>query len=422
MQVALNPPISDRRQPLPGKKRIALNRNIVRGEQVIANSKILNMSHRYSSTTTNRIVALVFTCFTFMLFGFEKNPSTDPLKERYADSLQKGLKDYFQNYFPIGVAVNPSSLRGADSTLILKEFNSLTAENDMKWSGLHPAENTWNWRNADAIVDFAVRNHLKVRGHNLLWHEYNPGWLFKDSTGNQVSKEILLKRLKDHITTVVKRYKGRVLTWDVVNEAVDDNPPSILRQNSMWYKICGEDFIARAFEYAHEADPNAILVYNDYNTERPEKRERIYKLLKKLVDAKVPIHAVGLQGHWSIFEPTKNELTEAIKKYSSLGLKIHFTEIDLSVYKWEKEPRAKTTADVDVLTPELAQKQTDQYKMVFNVFKQYKKVIGSVTFWNITDKTTWLDSYPVRGRKNYPLLFDGKGERKEAYWQVVKGL
>ena len=288
----------------------------------------------------------------------------------------------------------------------------------MKMGPIHPRENVYNWRDADSIVNFAQKHGLRVRGHNLCWHEQAPDWMFKDVQGNQVTKEVLLKRLKDHITTVVNRYKGKIYAWDVVNEAIDDDSRNFLR-NSQWYQICGEDFIAKAFEYAHEADPKALLFYNDYNSERPEKRERIYKLLKKLVDAKVPIHGVGLQAHWSIYEPTEQELRDAIEKYSSLGLQIHFTEVDMSVYPWEKERRAKRQGENDALTPALEQKQVDQYAKVFRIFREYKKNITSVTFWNVSDRYTWLDTYPVPGRKNYPLLFDTNLQRKKAYQEVV---
>ncbi len=336
-----------------------------------------------------------------------------------ARSDEKGLKDYFKHDFLIGAAVNMQSIVGKDSALIVKEFNSITPENAMKVAAIHPEENRYNWKEADSIVAFAQKNGIKVRGHNLLWHEYNPAWLFKDKEGKEVSKDVLLKRLHDHITAVVGRYKGKIYTWDVVNEAIDDNPNGFLR-NSEWYRICGSDFIAKAFEYAHEADPDAVLVYNDYNSERPEKRERIYMLLKQLVDNRVPVNAVGLQAHWSIYEPSEKDLRDATERFSSLGLKIQFTELDMSVYPWEKERRAKRPGDVDLFTPEREQKQIDQYKMVFKVFADYRSVITGVTFWNVSDQFTWLDNYPVPGRKNYPLLFDTARQRKKAYWTVVK--
>jgi len=332
---------------------------------------------------------------------------------------EKGLKDYYKKYFPIGVAVGPRSLSGDEATLILQQFNSLTPENAMKMGPIHPEENRYFWRDADSIVNFAQAHGLRVRGHNLCWHQQTPRWLFRDTAGKLVSKEVLLQRLKDHITTVVNRYKGKIYAWDVVNEAIDDDSSQFLR-NSMWYQICGEDFIAKAFEYAHAADPNAVLFYNDYNTERPEKRERVYRLLKKLVDAKVPINGVGLQAHWSIYEPSENDLRATIEKFSSLGLKVQITELDISIYPWEKNRRTKKEGESDAYLPELEQKQMDQYKMAFKVFRDYKNSITGVTFWNVSDRYTWLDNYPVGGRKNYPLLFDKDYKPKKAYWEVVK--
>lgn len=359
---------------------------------------------------------LLIACCGFLCGACVVAPAT-----AQTDSLGKGLKDYYKNYFPIGVAVSPGSLKRPDaSALILREFNSITPENAMKMGPIHPKENEYYWKDADSIVAFAQRNGLKVRGHNLCWHEQTPDWLFKNADGKLVDKETLLKRLKDHITTVVNRYKGKIYAWDVVNEAIDDDSTKFLR-NSLWYQICGEDFIVKAFEYAHAADPKAVLFYNDYNTERPEKRDRVYRLLKKLKDAGVPVDAVGLQAHWSIYEPTQGELKAAIEKFASLGLKIQITELDMSVYPWEKNKRTKKPGENDTYTPELQAKQMAQYKMVFDVFRQYKKVITGVTFWNISDHETWLDDYPVPGRKNYPLLFDTNLQRKKAYWEVVGG-
>jgi endo-1,4-beta-xylanase len=335
----------------------------------------------------------------------------------YKADNDKGLKDYYKDYFPIGVAVSPQSLRGADSALIVREFNSLTAENAMKMGPIHPEENRYNWQVADAVVHFAQAHHMKVRGHTLCWHQQTPAWLFKDN-GQTVTKEVLLARLKDHITTIVNRYKGKIYCWDVVNEVIDDDSTQFLRE-SPWHSIIGDEFIARAFEYAHAADPDALLFYNDYNTERPEKRKRLYRLLKKLVDAKVPIHGVGLQAHWSIYEPSEKELRETIEQFASLGLKIQFTELDVSVYPWEKNTRTRKPGESDVLTPLQEQLQREQYKRIFKIFREYKDVITGVTFWGISDRRTWLNNYPVRGRKNYPLLFDDSLKRKKVYGDVV---
>ncbi|TBO42849.1 endo-1,4-beta-xylanase [Pedobacter kyonggii] len=353
----------------------------------------------------------------FFVLGFGGCKTGQSLSSYQTDS--RGLRDFYKDYFSIGVAVGKRNLSGEESTLIKKHFNSITAENAMKMESMQPVEGKFNWREADSIISFATLNNIKVRGHNLCWHEQAPSWFFTDKEGKEVSKIVLLQRLKAHIDAVVGRYKGKIYAWDVVNEAIDDDSTKYLR-NSKWYQICGEDFIIKAFEYAHAADPDAKLYYNDYNTERPEKRERVYKLLKSLKDKGVPIDGVGLQAHWSIYEPSENELVTAIKRYSSLGLKIQFTELDLSIYPWEKNKRAKRVDESDAYTAELEAQQVAKYKMVFNVFRKYKNVITNVTFWNISDRRTWLDGYPVPGRKNYPLLFDTQLKPKKAYWSVIK--
>lgn len=330
----------------------------------------------------------------------------------------KGLKDYYKKYFPIGVAVAPNNLKTDEAGLILQQFNSLTPENAMKMGPIHPEENHYYWNDADSIVAFAQKNGLKVRGHNLCWHNQAPRWMFKDSSGNNVTKEVLLQRLKDHITTVVNRYKGKIYAWDVVNEAVDDDSTKFLR-NSLWYQICGDEFIAKAFEYAHAADPKAILFYNDYNTENPSKRDKIYRLMKQLLDAKVPVNGIGLQAHWSVNNPSREDLEKSIKLFSSLGLAVQITELDISVYSGKQggqigQTRRDTTAPA--FTDEMEQQQLEKYKMAFEVFRKYKKNITGVTFWNVSDRHSWLDN---RGRKNFPLLFDKDLKPKKAYWEVV---
>ncbi|CCH51838.1 Endo-1,4-beta-xylanase [Fibrisoma limi BUZ 3] len=328
------------------------------------------------------------------------------------------LKEAYKNYFPIGVAVSPRSLTGPETELIRQQFNSLTPENAMKMGPIHPEENRYFWQDADAIVAFAQQNNFKVRGHTLCWHNQTPRWFFTDAQGNQVSREVLLSRLKQHINDVVGRYKGKIYAWDVVNEAVPDTGTGLYRR-SKFYEIIGEDYIEKAFEYAHAADPKATLFYNDYNTENASKRERIYQVVKKLKNKGVPIHGVGLQGHWSIYEPTVEELEKSIRQFASLGLQVQITELDVSVHPKEHERRPKKPTDTGELTPDMVTKQAAQYKMLFDTFRKHKGTLTGVTFWNVSDKTTWLDNFPVQGRKDYPLLFDQNFQPKEAFKGVV---
>lgn len=341
------------------------------------------------------------------------------LSEGDTTVVSKGLKDYYKYYFPIGVAVSARALKTDEAALILQQFNSLTPENAMKMGPVHPKEKEYYWRDADSIIAFAEKNHFKVRGHNLCWHAQTPPWLFVDG-GKTVSKEVLLQRLKDHITTVVSRYKGKIYAWDVVNEAVSDKRDEYLRP-SPWLTICGEEYIAKAFQYAHDADPDAVLFYNDYNEISPVKREKIYRLVKSLKDAGVPIHGIGLQGHWAVNEPSASQLHSTLKRFAGLGLKLQITELDVSVYPKEHDARQRRPEDDNTaFTPQREQQQLEVYKMAFALFRKYKAIISGVTFWNISDRASWLDDFPVRGRKDYPLLFDKNGQPKKAYREVVR--
>lgn len=334
-----------------------------------------------------------------------------------ASDEKKGLADYYKDYFPIGAAVSPRELIPPISNLVIEQFNSLTPDNAMKMGPIHPREDTFRWKAADEIVDFAMAHGMKVRGHALVWHEQTPDWLFTDK-GKQVEKEVLLSRMENHIDSVVSRYKGIIYCWDVVNEAVADDSTFVYRA-SPWYNICGEEFIEKAFIRAHEVDPDAKLFYNDYNLNRPEKRERAYQLLKNLVDKGIPVTGVGMQAHWSLNEPSKKDLEDAIARFSSLGLEVQFTELDISVYPWEKERRSLRPGESDSLYVSIEQKQREQYKMIFEVFRKHKDVISGVTFWGTTDGRSWLNYYPVPGRRNYPLLFDRNMKPKAVFQDVT---
>ena len=331
---------------------------------------------------------------------------------------QKTLKGAYKDYFPVGVAVAPRNLSGPEAELIKQQFNSITPENAMKMGPIHPEKDRYNWKDADAILAFGENNGIKVRGHTLCWHSQTPRWFFTDSLGGQVTREELLARLKQHITDVMTRYKGKIYAWDVVNEAVPDTGKGIYRE-SKFYQIIGEDYIQKAFEYAHAVDPDAKLFYNDYNTESASKREKIYQLVKKLKEKNVPIHGVGLQAHWSIYEPTQAELEKSITQFASLGLSVQITELDVSVYPKEHERREKKDTDKSIYTDEMKEKQSAHYKMLFDTFRKYKGTVTGVTFWNVSDKSSWLDNFPVPGRKDYPLLFDEDYKPKKAFDGVV---
>jgi endo-1,4-beta-xylanase len=325
--------------------------------------------------------------------------------------IDEGLKDYFtsEEYFDVGVAVKPSWLiEEAKTKLIKRHFSSLTAENEMKWSSIQPTEGVFNFTDADKIVDYAVANEMKVRGHTLCWHNQVPSWIFKNGDAT-ASKELVLQRLRTHITTVMTHFKGKVYAWDVVNEAVDDGGSTY--RASQWYTICGEDYIFEAFRAAREADPDAKLFYNDYSEVNATKRDKIYDLLVKL-DAENLVDGIGMQGHWNIDYPSNALLIDALEKYSSLGLEIQITEFDVSVYTSNNDPESSYTSD-------LAHKQAISYGRFFSAFRDFKDDITGITFWGLADDYSWLDNFPVPGRKNYPFVFDEKYNPKQAYFTII---
>jgi len=285
----------------------------------------------------------------------------------------------------------------------------------MKFGLIHPQIDAYDFTAADELVNFAKQNNKLVRGHTLVWHNQNPMWLFRDENGNPVDKDTLLARMKEHIQTVLSRYRGSVYCWDVVNEAVEDSGPEILRQRSPWLQIIGPEFIEKAFEYAHEADPDALLFYNDYNESHPEKRDKIYQLVKGLKDKGIPIHGIGLQAHWNIYDPSIDEIRQAIEKYASLGVQLHITEMDMSVFEFNDR-----RTDLTEPTPEMMEKQAERYEAVFALFREYKDVITNVTLWGSADDMTWLHDFPVRGRKNWPLLFDMQHKPKLALERILQ--
>lgn len=335
-----------------------------------------------------------------------------------AQEITTGLKDSYKDYFTIGVAVNKRNLKEpAQIELIKREFNSMTAENDMKPISVHPKEGVWHWDGADSVANFCRQNGIKLRGHCLCWHAQFCDWMLYDKDGNFVDKEVFYQRLREHIITVVNRYKDVVYCWDVVNEAIADNersfrgqPSSPYRQSNL-FKLCGDEFIAKAFEFAHEADPNAILFYNDYNAVQPGKRDRIYNMVKKMQDAGVPISGIGIQGHYNIYWPPAEYIDEAITKYSELVKHIHITELDIRINEESGGQLQFSREKVDI-QPYINTLQEYQYAKVFKVLRKHKDVIDNVTFWNLSDRDSWL------GVNNYPLPFDENYKPKRSYFRI----
>ena len=317
-----------------------------------------------------------------------------------------GLKDAYKDFFTIGVAVNKTNVSDpAQMEIIKKQFNSVTAENAWKPGEIHPKEGVWNFSLADSIANFCRENGIKMRGHCLCWHAQFADWMFTDKKGKDVKKEVFYQRLREHIHTVVNRYKDVVYAWDVVNEAMaDDNmmfrPDASPYRQSRHFKLCGDEFIAKAFEFAREADPTGVLIYNDYSTVDPGKRERIYNMVKKMKDAGVPIDGIGMQGHYNIYFPDEEQLDKTISRFSEIVNTIHITELDLRTNTESGGQLMFARGEAKPQAPYIQTLQEDQYNRLFRIFRKHKDVIKNVTFWNLSDKDSWL------GVNNHPLPFD----------------
>jgi endo-1,4-beta-xylanase len=340
------------------------------------------------------------------------------------------LKDTFRNAFYVGAAINTDQITGRDvrgDAIIIQHFNSITPENVMKWEVIHPRPDAYDFALADKYVEFGLKNHMFIVGHNLCWHSQTPDWVFKDKKGDPISRKALLKRLHDHIKTVVGRYKGKVNSWDVVNEAL--NKDGTLRQ-SAWMKIIGEDYIIKAFQYAHEADPTAQLNYNDYNLETPAKRKGAIALVKKLQAAGVPIAVVGDQGHLHLDDASAKDEEDTITDLAAAGVKVAITELDIDVLPsaWGQtadvsfhiQENPKLNPYVKGLPDAVQQALTKRYADLFAVYWKHRDVINRVTLWGVDDGNSWLNNWPVKGRTSYPLLFDRGGKPKPAFEAVLK--
>ncbi len=344
--------------------------------------------------------------FTMMTDFFTEQASKPVVKPN-------GLKDAYQDYFMIGAAVNLNNVTVPEQkALVKREFNSITAENVMKPQPTEPYEGRFDWEDADKVANYARENGIKLRGHCLVWHSQTAEWMFYDRQHNLVSKDVLFARMKKHIEAIVTRYKDVVYAWDVVNEAITDSvDASSPYRRSLYYQIAGDEFIKKAFQYAREADPNAILFYNDYNETDPVKRDRIYNMVKSMKAEGIPIEGIGMQGHYNINSPLEADFDAAITKYATIVDNIHITELDVRA-NVDFGGGFNFSREAVEISDAVKQKLASQYDMLFRVMRKHKDDIQCVTFWNVGDKDSWL------GANNYPLLLDVDYQPKNAYFLV----
>jgi len=355
------------------------------------------------------------------------------LKKRENTQNSPVLKDAFKEDFYIGAALNLNQISGKEPeaiALVEKHFNSITAENIMKWEEIHPEPNKYEFEAVDRFVEFGEKNNLFIVGHTLVWHSQTPDWVFKDESGNPVDRETLLERMREHIFTVMGRYKGRIHGWDVANEAI---MPDGQFRKSKWFEIIGEDYILKAFEYARQADPDAQLYYNDYNMWKRPQYEGVIRLIKDLQSKDARIDGLGIQGHWALDFPPLDEIEACIRALSKLGIKLMITELDVCVNPFsddyenlvdlsslDSETQKKLSPYPDGL-PEMVQKDlANRYATIFSLFRKYRDLFSRITFWAVHDGQSWRSYMPIRGRTDYPMLFDRQYKPKPAFDAVVK--
>ena len=343
---------------------------------------------------------------------------------------QRPLKEAFEGKFRVGAALNRKQFSGRDSRaagIVTANFNTISPENVLKWELVQPAEGKFDFSQADKYVAFGEAHKMFIVGHTLVWHNQTPKWVFEAPDGTPASKELLAKRLREHIVKVVGRYKGKIGAWDVVNEALNDD--GTLRE-SLWLKILGKEYISLAFKYAREADPQADLYYNDYSLEIAEKRKGAMELVRWLTKENAGISGVGTQSHHRMVWPSVDDQERTIVELGSLGLKVAVTELDIDVL-----PRASDYRGAEVTVNYGRNPRLDPFKKgfppaqqtalaaryaeIFGVFVRHHQLIDRVTFWCVTDADSWLNNWPIRGRTNHPLLWDRSGRPKPAFGAVA---
>jgi len=338
------------------------------------------------------------------------------------------LSQKFQKYFLVGAAINEGQILQKDQpsvSIIKKEFNTISPENVMKWMFVQPKPNEFYFDHTDKYVQFGLDNNMHIVGHALIWHSQIANFMnsIKDSTK-------MVQHVTNHISTLVNRYKGKIDTWDVVNEALNED--GTLRE-SIFLKVLGENYLETVYKMAEKYDSNADLAYNDYNLCKPKKREGAVKLIKSLQKNGAKINSVGIQAHWQLTSPTLEEIETSILAFSELGVKVMFTELDISVLPnpWELsgaevtqnfkkfEGDKKMNPFPENLPDSVKEKLAKRYENIFKLFVKHKDKISRVTFWGVTDKFSWLNDWPIKGRTNYPLLFDRNYKEKKAYQRIM---
>jgi endo-1,4-beta-xylanase len=356
-------------------------------------------------------------------------PAVGPALADEPQDTPASLQAKYGPRFVVGVALGgrvPGDYSPTERKLILEQFGGVTPENCMKMAALQPREGEFHFEEADALVAFARENRLQVAGHTLIWakDERTPAWVFRDGD-KPASRELVLARMRTHIRTVVSRYRGRVASWDVVNEALDDGEPYL--RPSGWLTALGPELVAQAFECARESDPDTLLVYNDYNVELPKKREKLLRLVGELKEKNVPLGAVGIQGHWEVDRVPSRDIEALLAAMKERGLKVIVSELDLGVVPrgpwWadggkNRAEIAKTNPLAGGCPPELLERQARQYAELFRLFCDHTESIARVTFWDLHDGRSWLNSFPWR-HAEYPLLFDRDAAPKPAFRAVM---
>lgn len=348
-----------------------------------------------------------------------------------AQTKAQGLKDAVGKSFLMGTALNVSQTSGYDSLVtatITNHFNCIVAENCMKPEAVQPTEGKFKWRQADRFVKFGEDRGMTVIGHVLVWHSQTPDWFFKDAEGKQASKELLVQRMKTHIYTVVGRYKGRIKGWDVVNEAIEDD--GTYRQ-SPWYKIIGPEYIEMAFRFAHEADPDAELYYNDYSMAKPAKRLAVCRMVKELKQKGLRIDGIGMQSHNGLTWPAPNDYEASIDAFADCGVNVMITELDLNVLpNPDSFGGAEVSQDFEYqermdpykngLPADIAQRINNRWLEFFNIYRRHQHQISRVTLWGVSDAQSWMNDWPIKGRTAYALLFDRQYKAKPVVDDIIR--